>query len=68
MAMVEVPREARIDTPGSDMARPHVKPLTGLRFIAALLVVMFHFLHFGVPGGSGPGITLKTRGQVYWGH
>src|SRR5579884_3784507 len=37
-------------------ARPRVLPsLTGLRFVAAVLVVMFHFLNVPLAVGSGAG-------------
>ena len=44
----------------SDQRADHLAPLTGLRFLAALLVVLFHFLPQHVAPAPGP-LHLTTR-------
>ncbi len=41
---------------------PHLRALTGLRLVAALLVVMFHFLTIHISSGTGPWDTITRLG------
>ncbi len=43
----------------NDKGKAFIKPLTGLRFAAAMLVVMHHLLHIDVSSGHGVGCLLK---------
>jgi len=43
----------------NDKGKAFIKPLTGLRFVAAMLVVMHHLLHIDVSSGHGVGRLLK---------
>ncbi len=67
----EQAQPARQET--NDKGKAFIKPLTGLCFVAALMVVMHHFLHINVSGEShGIGHLFKKLAtillpQALWG-
>jgi len=48
----------------NDKGKAFIKPLTGLRFVAAMLVVMYHLFHANVSGG-GHGVGHLLKRMVY---
>jgi len=60
LAPAALPRAA---APPTERPRtPHLRALTGLRLVAALLVVMFHFLTIHPSPGAGPWQTIARLG------
>ena len=62
------PRGARTARAPAKVEEPHARPavlpaLTGLRIVAAVLVVMFHFLYIRIPAGSGVTHTIAVLVQ-----
>lgn len=56
----DIESPARAAPPGEARPKPHLRALTGLRFLAALLVVIYHFLRLPAASGTGP-LPVATR-------
>jgi len=52
-------RRGETTTAATARSKGLIKPLTGLRFAAALLVVLLHTFHVDTPAGAGPGPALR---------